>query len=76
MRKLPHRADRFVKRNVGQRIGFEQVEHERGRADLQRVGEGEHIRVAQEQVEATKPAVIGERLVPGIDECAVELHHS
>ena len=70
---LAHGADGLVEGDVGQRVGLEQVEHERGGADLQRVGEGEQIRVAQKQVEAAEPAVIGQRLVAGVDERAVEL---
>src|SRR5437667_9782470 len=53
---------------------FEEREHRRGGADLQRVGKRAHVGITNEQMEPPIFAVIGQRLIARVDDGAVELH--
>ncbi len=53
---------------------LEQVQHQRRRAKFQRQRVVAHVGVADQQVQATIFPVIGQRLVAGVDNRAVELH--
>ena len=59
---------------LGKNPFLEQIQHQRGGADLQRGRVFAHVRIADEQMQAAILAVIGQRLVAGIDDRAVELH--
>ena len=67
-------ADRFVRINrlrdfkLWRLAAFNQIEHERGRPDFHRRRPFTHVRVAQDNVEASITAGIDMRFVAGIDE--------
>src|SRR2546430_10909432 len=57
-------ADGVVKHEIARQLALlEQRKHARGGADLHRVGERAHVRIADEQMEAAIFAVISQRLV-------------
>src|SRR5438552_18432633 len=49
---------------------FNQVEHQRGRADFHGGCPFAHVRVSQDEVETAKPARVGMRLVTRVDQWA------
>ena len=60
--------------SLGQVTLFQQGEGAGGRAELERRGEGAHIRIADQEVQPPVTAEVGERFVPRIDDRAIELH--
>ncbi len=74
-RDFPGRLDRVEQRQVvRQKPVLEERENAGGGADLQRIGERAHVRVADEQMQPAIFPIIGQRLIARVDDRAVELH--
>ena len=74
-RDVARAANGVVENKIARQLALlEQREHRGGGADLQRVSKRAHVRIANEQMESPIFAVIGQRLIPRVDDGAVELH--
>src|SRR5438270_12746560 len=74
-RDVARTANGVVENKIARQLAlFEEREHCRGGADLQRVGERAHVGIADEQMEPPVFAIIGQRFVARVDDGAIELH--
>ena len=74
-RDVASAPDGVVENKIARQLAlFEEREHRRGGADLQRVGKRAHVRIANEQMEPPIFAVIGQRFIARVNDGAVELH--
>src|ERR1700720_3265346 len=73
-RDVARAANGVVENKIARQLALlEEREHGGGGANLQRVGKRAHVRIANEQMEPTIFAVIGQWLVTRVDNGAVEL---
>src|SRR5205807_385626 len=67
-------ANGVVENKIARQLAlFEEREHRRGGADLQRVGKRAHVGITNEQMEPPIFAVIGQRLFVAADAGEIEL---